>query len=160
MDGVRTLLEEDNVISLRTAFVFDNGDLVSFQLMPVWMGSSIPGTKPKPYDFSWTSQDFAWLYRHLRSAADEAELMGIYPPIVQQGLTPLVFDKPPEFKLIWTDSGHSVALFLNGEPWAFIDEQTHKGYSKGILKPKKAYLPPSGNLWDQELFEKIFSRYV
>lgn len=156
MEGVKTLLEEENIISLRTAFVFDNGDIVSFQLMPVWMGSSIPGAIPKPRDFSWTSQDFTWLYRHMRSAVDEEKLMQGYPPIVQQDVKPILFEKPPEFRLLWTDSGHSVALYLNDEPWAFVDEQTHKGYSKGVLLPRKKFFQPVGNQWDEVLFENIF----
>jgi hypothetical protein len=49
-----------------------------------------------------------------------------------------------------------VALYLNGEPWAFIYEGTHQGYSKGILKPAAAHLSQIDNLWDQELFEKKF----
>jgi len=65
------------------------------------------------------------------------------------------FESPPELRLLWADSGNTVALYLNGEPWAFIDEETHKGYSKGVLKPA-APLPAMGNQWDQELFEKLF----
>ena len=68
----------------------------------------------------------------------------------QQGIRQMQFEKPPVFKLLWADSGNSVALYLNGEPWAFIDEKTHQGYSKAILNPK------IGNLWNQELFETIF----
>ncbi len=71
-------------------------------------------------------------------------------PCVEQDVRPMTFEKPPEFKLLWADSGHSVALYLNREPWAFIEEETHQGYSKGIFNRahKKA--------WNQELFEKTF----
>jgi len=68
----------------------------------------------------------------------------------------MTFERRPEFKLVWTDSGNGVALYLNGEPWAFTDEETHQGYSKGVFKPELAHLPAVGNLWNQELFEKIF----
>ena len=62
----------------------------------------------------------------------------------------MAFEKPPELKLIWTDSGNGFALFLNGEPWAYIQEEYHCGFSKGILRPT------IGNPWNQELFEKLF----
>ena len=61
------------------------------------------------------------------------------------------FEKPPKFKLLWTDSGQSVALYLDGEPWAFIDETSHCGFSKGMLKEGRNKRP-----WDQQLFENIF----
>jgi hypothetical protein len=158
MNDAKTLLEETNVVSLRTAYIHDDGDVVDFRLMPAWIGSSIPGSKPKGFDY--VLQDCTWLYRHMRPVAEEEKLMRIYPPIVQQDVKPLVFEIPPEFRLIWTDSGDSVVLFFNGEPWAFIDEQTHQGYSKGVFKPKKPYLTAVGNLWNQELFEKIFKGYI
>ena len=82
--------------------------------------------------------------------------MCTFPPAIEQHIKPLLLAKPPEFKLLWTDSGHSVALYLNGEPWAFIHEATHEGYSKGILKPSVPYLSPAGKLWDQDLFEQTF----
>jgi len=157
MEDTKTLLAEDNIISLRTAFVLDNGRLVSFCLMPADLEALIPKGRSwwAPKDFEWASQDSAWLYRHMKSAADEEKLMSGFP-CVEKDLKPMVFEKPAEFKLLWTDSGHSVALFLNGEPWAFIHEESHQGYSKGVLKPAAAYLVPVGNLWDQELFEKTF----
>jgi hypothetical protein len=141
MDDTLTLLEENNVISLRTAFVLDDGDLVSLRLMPVSLDSS--------KDLSWVSLDRTWLYRHKRSDSEELELRLEFP-CVEQDVRPMVFEKPPELRLLWSDSGHSVALYLQGEPWAFIEEETHKGYSKGILKPAV------GNPWDQELFERTF----
>lgn len=160
LDQYKTLLEENNVISLRRAVVIDDGSWVSFQLMPAWLGSSIPGSRPKGFD--WVSQDFARLYRHMRSVVEEAKLMSAFP-CVEQDVKPMRFEKPPEFKLLWADSGNSVALYLNGEPWAFIDEQTHTGYSKGILKApdmtpwrKLKQKPIRPMPWDQELYEKIF----
>jgi hypothetical protein len=155
-DQAETLLEEENIISLRTAFVADDGNLVDFRLLPDWVGSAIPKKKNwAPKDFDWVSYDYAYLYRHKRSGAGEEDLAVDQHPHIEEGIKPLTFDKKPEFKLLWTDSGHSVALYLNGEPWAFIDEQTHTGYSKGILK-RRSGLRAVGKLWDQELFENIF----
>jgi hypothetical protein len=155
LDQYKTLLEENNVISLRTAYVVDNGNLVGFQLMPAWLDSSIPrkrGLARK--DFEWVLSDQSYLYRHMRSVTEEVELMSCFP-CVEQAVKPMRFESPPELRLLWADSGNTVALYLNGEPWAFIDEETHKGYSKGVLKPA-APLPAMGNQWDQELFEKLF----
>jgi hypothetical protein len=47
MQDTKTLLEEDNVISLRTAFVLDNGNRVSFQLMPVDFGLALKKRREK-----------------------------------------------------------------------------------------------------------------
>jgi hypothetical protein len=68
----------------------------------------------------------------------------------RRGIKAVTFKKPPELKLRWAASGHSVAVFVNGEPWAFIHEERNRGYSKGVMTPAV------GNLWDQELFEKTF----
>ena len=146
-----TLLHENNLISLRTAIVGDDGNLVDFCLMPADLVSLIPrGRKwSAPKDFEWVSKDSAWLYRHMRSASEEIKLMGDFP-CVEQDVRPMVFENPPEFRLLWTGSGNSVALYLNGELWTFIEEVSHKGYSKGILKPGV------GNPWNQVLFEKTF----
>lgn len=147
MKNARALLFEDNVISLRTAIVVDDGNIVGLQLLPACLDSSIPGTKPKGFDY--VLEDGTNLYRHQRSVSEEAKLMSSFAP-VEQSVRPMTFKEPPEIKLVWADSGNGLVLYLNEEPWAFIDEETHKGYSKGVLKPD------GGNPWNQELFEKIF----
>jgi hypothetical protein len=145
------LLKESNVISLRTADVYDGGNLVSFTLNPADLSLLVPKGRTwwAPKDFDWVSQDTVWIYRHMRSASDELKLKHEFP-CVDQDIMPIKFNTPPEFKLLWADSGHSVALFLNGEPWAFIHEDTHRGYSKGIIKPG------ADKAWDQALFERTF----
>jgi hypothetical protein len=145
------LLQENNVISLRTAIVGDDGNLVGFSLYPADLTSLIPKGRTwwAPKDFEWVSQDSTWLYRHMRSAADERKLMHGFP-CVEQDVRPMVFENPPEFKLLWADSGNSVALYLSGQVWAFIEEETHLGYSKGIIEGTDK------NAWNQELFEKTF----
>jgi hypothetical protein len=140
-----TLLEEDNSTSLRTVLVDDDGDLVDLRLMP-----SLPDQITKRVKPGWGSSDYAWLYRHMRSPLEEWKLMHALP-CMKQDVRPMEFGKDPEFQLLWTSSGNSVALFLNGEPWAFICEETHQGYSKGILNSGV------GNLWNQELFNKTFN---
>jgi len=139
------------VISLRTAFVSDDGNLAYFYLNPADLVSLIPKGRSwwAPKDFDWVEQDSIWLYRHMRSAAEEKKLMRAFP-CLEQDVRPMTFEKPPEFNLLWADSGHSVALYLDGQPWAFIEEETHLGYSKGIISRthKKA--------WNQKLFERTF----
>jgi hypothetical protein len=142
MTHSETLLFEDNIISLRTAYVLDNGDLVSLSLTPA-SDNSVPRTDNP------MKRDSTWLYRHKKSAAEELAVMQDSISI-RHDIMPLEFTTPPEFRLLWADSGHSVALFLNGEPWAFIHEEKYNGYSKGIISPT---LP---NPWNQELFEQTF----
>jgi hypothetical protein len=148
----RTLYEEENVVSLRSAFVLDDGDTVSFTLMPADMESVMPAGKKwyAPKDFEWALQDSTYLYRHMRSPREEEELIEGFS-CFQQDVRPMAFDSPPEFALAWSDSGHSVALYLNGEAWAFIEERNHRGYSKGVLRADK-----TGGPWDQAMFERIF----
>jgi beta-lactamase superfamily II metal-dependent hydrolase len=86
----------------------------------------------------------------MRSPEDEMKLMRGFV-CVEQIIRSMVFERPPEFKLYWTDSGHGVALYINGEPWAFVYEETHQGHSKGILKSG------IGSPWNQELFKKAFT---
>jgi hypothetical protein len=61
------------------------------------------------------------------------------------------FAQEPEMKLRWSDPGDCVALFLKGEPWAFIHREKNHGYSKGVLTPG------FGNMWDQALFDQTFT---
>jgi hypothetical protein len=150
---MRSLFQENNVISLRTATVNDDGNITTFRLEPADYSALIPKgrTRLRPQDLDWARQDSAWLFRHLRSQDDEAKLRDALP-CLEQNLLPTAFEPLPKFRLIWTNSGNSVAIYVNNEPWAFVDEQTHAGYSKGLLKAGYEYKRP----WDQKLFEKIF----
>lgn len=154
-ENFKTLLEETNVISLRTAQVYDDGKLVCFWLMPAWMESSIPGSHNAAQKTDWLELDRAYVYRHGQPLAPGVELVKNSPwtfMLPERRVRPLKFEQPPELKFLWADSGNSVALFLNDEPWAFIDEGTQKGYSKGILDSSRTM----GLEWDQTLFEKLF----
>ena len=169
------LLHEDNPISLRTVSVLDDGYFVTLVLPP----RSMPGRRN--YDIYGPSQMVelyrrrrSFLARVLRSplgsyqkqyfkwSNPSGKLRGLRAWIGYWGLRRIhislekhirvmEFTQPPELRLLWAGSGHSVALLLNGEPWAFIHEERNHGYSKGILK---AYV---GNPWDQELFEHTFN---
>jgi hypothetical protein len=162
MNPARTVLVEDNIISLRTAIVFDDGVKVNFRLMPVCLDSAIPTSTGKaPKDYDWVSHDNCYLYRHVRSE-DEEKGAACESPWVDQFVRPVRFENSPKIKLLWADSGNTVALYLDGEPWAFIYEETHTGYSKGVLEASAAmrFLGmrsfPIGKPWDQQLFERIF----
>ena len=147
------LLKEQNIISLRTAYVseHDGRNLVSLSLTEEvkekW--------KVEPGRYYSMPKDYAYLYRYRISQSEEKGLaQGSRSWELQ--LKPLSFETKPEFRLLWTLSGNSVALYLNGEPWAFICEETHYGYSKGILSPLPPEMPRASNSWDQQLFKKIF----
>jgi hypothetical protein len=47
--------------------------------------------------------------------------------------------------------GHSVAVFIRGEPWAFIARDERRGYSKSI-----SVAGPFGQPWGQQLFDDLF----
>jgi len=144
MAGADTLLLETNPISLRTAVVLEQKGITSLVLMPPNLDSSIPGA------VDYTKFDHIWLYRRKQSLLREFILRQSFLDI-EQDVRPMAFKRMPEMSLLWADSGQSVALYLNQEPWAFICEGKNRGYSKGILRPSIA------NPWDQALFEKTFS---
>jgi hypothetical protein len=86
----------------------------------------------------------------LSLSSEEALMSGV--PCVEQDIVPMAFEKPPVFELAWSDSGNSVAVYLNGHPWALIDEDTHQGYSKGVLRPS------IGNPWNEVSFRRFLKR--
>jgi hypothetical protein len=148
INRTKTVFEESNVISLRTALVIDDGEHITLSLNPALTPQ--PTKNLYKVEFrDWLKTCFIYLYRHMRCPAEEEALIK-NPYSVGRNVRPMAFEGRPHFKLLWTDSGNSVALYLNGEPWAFFEEQTCKGYTKGILNSA------DGNLWDQVLFEKTF----
>jgi hypothetical protein len=175
MTEEKTLLHEENPISLRGAWVLDDGYVVSFSLTPRWLTTAVPG--PRNYGKS----DRTYLYRRQRSFFARKALVPLgntqkklfswsspsgknrgfwgwvgylgYRRLVislEKDIKVMAFIDPPEMRLLWSDSGHSVALYLEGQPWAFMHEEKNHGYSKGVLRPGV------GNTWDQELFEQTF----
>src|SRR5882672_8475808 len=109
--NLKMLLEESNVISLRTAVIIDDGNLVDFRLMPAWLESSMPRSATKSCE--WVLSNYTYLYRHLRSASEEAALCK-RAICTEQEVKPIDFVAPPRFALVWADSGNTVGLFLNG----------------------------------------------
>lgn len=140
---METLLVEHNIVSLRSAFVLDDGDLIYFLLLPRWLDSSVPRSN------DYGKSDLTCVYRRKRSFFTEIGLLRSLSPL-QRCVKPIKFATTPELKLLWADSGHSVALILNGEPWSFIHEEKNHGFSKGVLRASL------GNPWDQDLFERTF----
>ena len=176
MTDVKTLLQEENPISFRSALVHDDGYTVGFRLMPPCPATAVP--EPRKYE-----SDSAYLYRRRRSIFARMALVprgvmqkqqfsldcafrkkqGFWGWVVsiesrlvsislEQGIRVMAFAHPPDLRLLWGDSGHSVALYLDGQPWAFIHEEKNHGYSKGVLRPSIG----AGNTWDQKLFEQTF----
>jgi hypothetical protein len=172
----KTLLWKENSISLRTAIVRDDGYEVFFAMLPRWLTTSIPGPRDRRgfeniVLFRRKRPLFALLGYSSLGATQQQLARSPFSPFLKHGLLKkwkrsflirrglmglednikvMEFSKPPIFSLAWSDSGHSAALFLDGEPWAFIHEGTESGYSKGVLGTAV------GNPWDQELFEETF----
>jgi hypothetical protein len=142
-DG-KILLEEHNIISLRTTFIIDAGGHVALQMLPASSSMAPKLNVYKTEYWEWLKPYSTFLYQHIPSG-------GVIP---FRGIKELAFEKPPELKLLWADSGNSVAVYLNGEPWAFIDEHTQKAYSKGVLTSSL------GKPWNQEIFEKTFAGVI
>jgi hypothetical protein len=144
MDVPITLLFEENIISLRNAIVANTGELTFFALIPRSLElSSFVVDELMPV---------AWLYRRKRSFTEEHSLRSDKYSI-ERYVKPMEFERPPDFKLIWADSGQSAALLLNGEPWAFVDEE-NDGYSKGVLSNEM------GKVWNQQLFDELFGHQL
>ncbi len=172
----KVLLHEDNPISLRSVSVLDDGYVATLMLRP----RSTPDRRN--YDIYGPAQSANLYRRHrsflarlIRSplGSSQKQLFKWSDPSgksrglrgwighwgyrricisLERNIRVMEFTRPPELRLLWAGSGHSVALFLNGEPWAFIHEDKNHGYSKGVLKAA-VY----DNLWDQELFEQTFN---
>lgn len=51
----------------------------------------------------------------------------------------------------FSSDGHSVAMFVRGEPWAFIARDESRGYSKSL-----SATGPFGQPWSQQLFDALF----
>ena len=118
------LFYEENPISLRTAFVVENKGLGLVTFRIELADSCLQKPKPgKLYPQSDYKHDYALLYR----AAERIKYARLERYIKQ-----VTFLKCPEFRLLWTESGNGAAIFLDGTPWAFTDEKTHQGFSKGV----------------------------
>ena len=138
------LLLEENIISLRTAIVQGDADRVSMVLTPRPACSTATSSR------GYHKTELVWLYRRRRSLLCEL-IVRMHPLSLDKHIKPRAFGAPPRLSLLWADSGQSVAVIVEGIPWAFIHEDRNHGYSKGILRPTV------GNPWDQELFENTFT---
>jgi hypothetical protein len=149
-NGGKVLIEETNIISLRTACVVEVEGCVALQLMPAPSSMAEKQNAYKREFVEWLRSYQTFLYRLMPSASE----------IVDNHIKQLAFEKSPELNLLWTESGNSVAVYLNGEPWAFIDEKTKKAYSKGILNSNVgtpwSFNSRGGTHWDQQVFEGTF----
>ena len=169
------LLADENVISLRTAVVLDDGHFVSLRLIADASISSVQRLvgyerfestilfrhersvfeRTFGLGLGTTLRDVLWLARSHSTRKGLRKWRGYFAlralaASLEMDVRPMVFRCPPDLKLLWAETGHSVALLLNGEPWAFIHEAKRQGYSRGILRPT------IGNPWDQALFEETF----
>jgi hypothetical protein len=147
INATKEVLRDENPISLRSAFVLDDGYKVTFGMAPRHLIPEFPG------DPDFGRWKFAHLYRRRRSflarmtqaplGANQKESFDwsrsyrgrtafatwlgrlAYRRLVislERDVKVLEFTRPPEMRLIWTDPGDSVALFLEAQPWAFLEE--------------------------------------
>ena len=173
----KRLIREQNPTSSRIAFVVDDGYFVYIAFFPRSIPSLPPirdmelsdrvsavkshlsestvlYRRPSPRPFDWARSTLRGenpsSMAHVPNAAacDEPELVEVMAKMAES-IKSLSLSEEPDIKLIWSDSGESVAAVLNGEPWAFIDGNTGQAYSKGVLGRH------FGNPWDEELFKKV-----
>jgi hypothetical protein len=105
---------------------------------------------------SWNSQT---LISRLSVAPPTDELVSPHgtsgPPILLRRFASDVAlqpDVPANAHLfVFSPDGHSVAVFIRGEPWAFIARDERRGYSKSI-----SAVGPFGQHWSQQLFDDLF----
>ena len=77
------------------------------------------------------------------------------PPILLRRFASAVALQPDvpanSHRFEFSPDGHSVAVFIRGEPWAFIARDEPRGYSKSI-----SAAGPFGQPWSQQLFDDLF----
>ena len=173
----KILLEEENPVSLQKALVIDDGYFLSLVLCPP-QESSIPIAAANHRYVSvvlcrgkrafWTVGLLLPLGSHQKQLLKAAESLPFrWPPTRTIGylccrigllrdekyVRSMVFVHPPAFKLLWAIPEKHIALLLNGEPWAIINDRSGISYSKGLLRSKWA-----SNIWDQQLYEQVFCK--
>jgi hypothetical protein len=136
-------LQKDNVISLRTVVFQDDGVLGYFVLLP-----PVPDRRPDGHLHS----GVCYVYKRCRSLMDR--LKGCYrkhrSAFILRHMKPWKVRSDPTVSFLWSDSGHSVAAIVDGEPMGFVAEDKFQAYSKAFDRPKVI------NTWDEDLFQKIF----
>jgi len=132
----------DNVISLRTAVFKDDGVLGTLVLLP-----PEPDRRPNGHLHS----DVCWVYRRHPSLIEGSAKVSLKK---QEGcnLQPLKIRLDPEISFLWSESGHSVAVVVDGEPLAFISEHKYCSYSKSEKTP-----PVHQNPWNEDMFRQLFA---
>jgi|SRR5213082_804759 len=135
----------ENVISLRTAVFEDDGVLATLVLLP-----PDPDRRPDGH----LHRGVCWVYRRhpsLHSTSAKASLKKHTGSTVFENLRPLKIGLDPEVSFLWSESGHSVAVVVDGEPMGFISEHKHCPYSKSEKTP-----PVNQNPWDEDVFRRLF----
>jgi hypothetical protein len=173
----KRLIRETNPISSRTAFLGDDGYFVWLAFLPHSRPSFPPvgtvelsdrllavksrlsertilyrrPTSPLDWARSTLRGENPHSIAHIPNAPrqDEPELVEAMAKVAES-IRPLSAPENLAIKLIWSQSGESVAAVLNGEPWAFIDGGTQLAYSKGVLGTA------FGKPWDEALFKNVF----
>ena len=139
-------IEDENVISLRTAAFDDDGIIGVLHLCP---------RSEKTRDDSHLYKSFCWVYKRrsklvfkLSRQYRNHKLKHIFSQLREMAI-PL----SPDIRFLWSEDGMSVAVLIDGEPLGCFIETKFHGYSKSVL-PGSAL----GNAWDEELFKTVFNK--
>lgn len=139
------ILFSDNIISLRTAVFEDDGVVGTLVLLP-----PEPDRRPDGH----LHRSVCWVYRRRDSLIEESaqpKLREWKPECVFENLQPMNIRLDPTIAFLWSDTGNSVAVVVDGQPMGFISEHKHCPFSRGEKAP-----PVNQNLWDEEAFQKLF----
>lgn len=134
---------EENIISLRTAYFWDDGVMGTLVLLPPvsdrWAEGQIHG-------------DVCWVYKRRRPLL--SRLKGCYrrheSASVLREMKAGTVSEYPEIEFKWADTGHSVAVLVDGVALGFIAESRANSCSKAFVKQGNS------NHWDEELFQRTF----
>ena len=134
----------ENIISLRTAVFNDDGIIGVLVLLP-----PMPDRRPDGH----LQSDVCWVYKRHHSIMDRVK--GCYrkhnSAFFLKHMKSSKVRLDPEVSFLWSDTGHSVAVAVDGEPMGFITEDKFCAYSKAFDKPEVM------NTWDENLFRKTFN---
>ncbi len=139
-------LFSDNVISLRTAVFEDDGVLGTLVLLP---------PDPDRRTDAHLHSNVCWVYRRHGSLMEHSAKTSLKKhkgSCVFENLMPLKVRQNPEMTFLWSESGHSVAAVVEGEPMGFISEHKFCPYCKSEKTP-----PVNQNPWNEDVFKQLFA---
>ena len=165
MSGPRTLLHEQNPVSLSTAFVQENGGRTYLVLLP--KVSSVPQSRGPRKSSSISlyrrkrshfaellfilgrgpaHEESPKLSRMSGSAGETGHLRGLFRQIAyrvfvvsyRRGIRAMEFKEVPELRLVWSDSGRSVGVLLMESRGHLFTREGIAAIARAFLRSKRA----------------------